>query len=90
MANQLQTTRDNLWSLVAGRGLGCWRSPATPAFVGCISGLGRSGAPRRQARHLALILTTVVNRSVGGPALQNIRKSFKLSTVLRWQVLGHL
>jgi hypothetical protein len=40
MANQLQTTCDNLWSIVAGRRLGCGPRSASPAFVGCISGLG--------------------------------------------------
>src|SRR5918995_4355409 len=40
MANQLQTTCENLWSIVAGRRPGgAWRA-APPAFVGCISGLG--------------------------------------------------
>jgi hypothetical protein len=40
MANQLQTTCDNLWSVVAARRAGRGRRPASPAFVGCISGLG--------------------------------------------------
>jgi hypothetical protein len=43
MANQLQTTCDNLRSFVATGSLGRERSPAPPAFVGCISGLGGAG-----------------------------------------------
>ena len=40
MANQLQTTCDNLRSFVAAGSVGRGRRPAPPAFVGCISGLG--------------------------------------------------
>jgi hypothetical protein len=42
MADQLQTTCDNLRSFVAAGRLGNERSNAPPAFVGCISGLGRT------------------------------------------------
>ena len=38
-ANQLQTTCESLWSLVATGSVGRGRRPASPAFVGCISGL---------------------------------------------------
>jgi hypothetical protein len=41
-ANQLQTTCDNLRSVVAAGRLGRGRSRAPSAFVGCISGLGGS------------------------------------------------
>ena len=40
MANQLQTTCENLRSVVAAWRLGRERRPIPPAFVGCISGLG--------------------------------------------------
>jgi hypothetical protein len=40
--NQLQTTCENLWSIVAAGSVGHERRPVSPAFVGCISGLGNS------------------------------------------------
>src|SRR3954447_22049380 len=43
MANQLQTTSENLQSIVAAGRVGRGRHPTSPAFVGCISGLGSSG-----------------------------------------------
>jgi hypothetical protein len=66
MATQLQTTREDLWSVVAGPRPGCGRSPAPLAFVGYISGLGGTGidAPLSYKQSSVNIHITV-NATVG-------------------------
>jgi hypothetical protein len=70
MANQLQTTCENLRSFVAAGRAGRGRRPASPAFVGCISGLGGGRGSLDHQPTLRL----------GHPAAAVIRESFSVDS----------
>jgi hypothetical protein len=57
MANQLQTTCENLRSIVGTGRAGCGRRLVSPAFVGCISGLGL----REPKQHLFHVLERLLH-----------------------------